>query len=148
MTAVSPLRAIFLAMSVQQEIVMQLGLSDRSNAAMQKLDAIEAEMRRIGYWSENPPDLLAEIRAGRIRSYLDAPSFELWLQCVFLPEARAAAASNRLPEESEVAVLAMRQYDYHSYVPDAQLLLGLLSEFDAVVEGREPATTGAIAKSW
>jgi hypothetical protein len=30
----------------------------------------------------------------------------------------------------------MRQYDYHSHIPEAQNLLTLLSEFDALVEGR------------
>jgi uncharacterized protein YqcC (DUF446 family) len=107
----------------------------RSAAALAKLAAVEAEMKRIGYWSESPPDLQAEIRAGRLQSFMDAPSFELWLQCVFIPNARAAAASNDLPEQSDVGLMAMRQYDYHSHVPEAQDLLKLLSEFDAIVEG-------------
>src|SRR5262245_59261301 len=114
---------------------MTVDSAHRSEAILAQLDAIEAEMKRIGYWSKSPPDLQAEIRAGRLRSFMDAPSFELWLQCVFIPNVRAAVASNDLPEQSEVGVMAMRQYDYHSYVPKAQNLFNLLSEFDAIVEG-------------
>jgi uncharacterized protein YqcC (DUF446 family) len=99
-----------------------------------QLDAIEAEMKRIGYWSDDPPDLIAEIDSGKIKSYLDAPSFELWLQCVFLPRARAAANENTLPVQSQVSQMAMRQYDYHSHVPEAQQLLELLHAFDALIE--------------
>ena len=64
--------------------------TSKHQAGSDKLDAIEAEMKKIGYWSANPPDLQAEIKVGRLRSYLDALSFELWLQCVFLPNAREA----------------------------------------------------------
>src|SRR5262245_261981 len=96
-----------------------------SRTILAKLDAIESEMRSIGYWSEDPPDLQAEIKAGRLRDFLDAPSFELWLQCVFLPNARAMVRNDTLPGESQVGLMAMRQYDYHSHVPEAQDLLRL-----------------------
>jgi uncharacterized protein YqcC (DUF446 family) len=95
------------------------------------LDEIETEMRRIGYWHSDPPDLLARCVSGEIRSYLDAPSFELWLQCVFLPNARQMLRDDRLPPSSSVGVMAMRQYDYHSHVEEAQTLLQLLNRFDA-----------------
>lgn len=110
-------------------------MSAKSIAAAAKLDAIEAEMKRIGYWSAEPPDLRAEVEAGRIRSFLDAPSFELWLQCLFLPNARQAVADDEFPSESQVGLMAMRQYDYHSHVPEARGLMRLLSEFDAIVVG-------------
>lgn len=95
------------------------------------LDAVEAELRRIGWWSADPPPLREQFARGELRSFLDAPSFELWLQCVFLPNARAAVAADALPPSSSVGVMAMRQYDYHSHVPEAQDLLALLSRFDA-----------------
>ena len=98
------------------------------------IDRIEAEMKRIGYWSADPPDLQAEVRDGRLASYLDAPSFELWLQQVFVPNARRAVADHALPRESRVGVMAMRQYDYHAFVPEAQGLLAALRDFDAAVE--------------
>ena len=109
--------------------------SRRSRRALQKLDAIEAELRRLGWWCEDPPDLLARFSAGELRTYLDAPSFELWLQCVFLPNARAAAESDALPSSSQVGLMALRQYDCHSSVPEAQPLLGLLHDFDRIVTG-------------
>ena len=102
--------------------------------ALAKLDAIEAELKRIGFWTKDPPDLLKEYEEGRMRTYLDAPTFELWLQCVFLPNARAAAREDDLPKESSVGLMAMRQYDYHSQVPEAQDLVRLLTEFDEIIE--------------
>ena len=109
--------------------------SERARRVLQQLDAIEAELRRLGWWSDDPPDLLAEVRAGTLRTYLDAPSFELWLQCVFLPNAREAAESEALPSSSQVGLMALRQYDYHSFVPEAQPLLRLLNDFDRIVTG-------------
>ena len=110
--------------------------TDRYQQLADKLDEIEAEMKRIGFWKADPPDLHAEVEAGRLRSYLDAPTFEVWLQALFLDNARAAVANRSLPGGSQVGLMAMRQYDYHSYVPEAQTLLRLLHEFDALVEGR------------
>jgi len=103
-------------------------------AISRHLGRVEDEMKRIGYWSSEPPDLQTEVREGRLATYLDAPSFELWLQQVFLPNARRAVVEADLPAESSVGVMAMRQYDYHSHVPEAQGLLRLLSEFDRLVE--------------
>jgi len=94
-----------------------------------QLDAIEGEMKRIGYWSTDPPAMPSDLQ-----HYLEAPSFEPWLQCVFLPRARAAASGHNLPQESQVGLMALRQYDYHSHAPEAQPLLQLLCAFDALVE--------------
>jgi uncharacterized protein YqcC (DUF446 family) len=91
-----------------------------------KLDAIEAEMKRIGYWQENPPVLAS-------RSFLEI-GFELWLQQVFLPDARERARTNNLPKKSPVGLMAMRQYDYHSIVSEAHPLMQLLFEFDELIE--------------
>lgn len=99
-----------------------------------QLDLIEAEMKRIGYWSAAPSDLRAKFEAGEMRSYLDAPSFELWLQQVFIPNARDGVAGDQLPKNSQVGLAAMRQYDYQSNVPEAQELLALLNCFDEMVE--------------
>jgi uncharacterized protein YqcC (DUF446 family) len=115
---------------------MASGSSERCDAALAQLDAIERELKRIGCWAKDPPDLQAEVAAGKIRSFLEAPSFELWLQCIFLPNARAAARSGALPSRSQVGLMAMRQYDYHSHDEAAQPLVKLLHDFDAIVEGR------------
>jgi len=93
-----------------------------------KIDEIEAEMKHIGYWSPDPPPMPAHLP-----HYLEAPSFESWLQCVFLPRAREAVADRSLPEGSQVGTMALRQYGYHTHVPQAQRLLALLNDFDALV---------------
>lgn len=93
-----------------------------------QLDQIESEMKLIGYWSPNPPVFKAT------HNYMEAPSFELWLQCFFIPNARKAAKKNKYPSKSQIGLLAMRQYDYHSYIPEAQNLLKLLQEFDKIIE--------------
>lgn len=103
-------------------------------AIAQQLDAIEAEMKAIGFWTDDAPDLRDQVASGKITSYLDAPGFELWLQTIFLPNAREAVETDRFPATSQVGLMAMRQYDYHSFVPEAQTLLELLYEFDRLVE--------------
>jgi uncharacterized protein YqcC (DUF446 family) len=102
---------------------------------VRKLDEIEAEMKRIGYWQAEPPaELLAKVAAGEI-GYLDPGfSFEQYLQLVFLLAARQRLKDKDLPRESNVGAMAMRQYHYHSHVPEAEGLLTLLSEFDELVE--------------
>ncbi|HEX4350290.1 MAG TPA: YqcC family protein [Verrucomicrobiae bacterium] len=104
-----------------------------SSPLSDKLDQVEAEMKRIGYWQENPPDLRARYASGELQSYLDAPSFELWLQVIFLPNAREAVQTDELPSGSQVGTMALRQYDYHSSVPEAGDLVRLLNEFDDLV---------------
>lgn len=102
-----------------------------------KLDQVEAEMKRLGYWQATvPPEWQAKIDAGQVRSFLDAPTFELWLQTIFLPRARDASRTGNLPSDSSVGVMAMRQYDYHSSVPEAHGLMHLLSEFDEMLRQR------------
>jgi uncharacterized protein YqcC (DUF446 family) len=103
------------------------GSPEKDRAVLGLLDEIEAEMKRIGFWTEDPPQF-------EVRVFTDAPSFELWLQCIFLPHAREAAEIGRYPPRSQVQLMAMRQYDYHSYVPEAQSLLELLGRFDRLIE--------------
>lgn len=98
-----------------------------------QLDKIEAELKKIGRWSDNPPDLQAAVERGEIKSYLDAPTFELWLQALFLPRARKAAREDELPAGSQVGEMARRQYDYMSVNEDALPLLQLLQDFDEMV---------------
>jgi|GEM_PF-2245960 len=107
-----------------REILRQLG---------DRLDAVEAELKRLGWWQDEPPDLLEEVKAGRLKSFMDAPSFELWLQGVFLPNARSRVAEADLPDTSMVGEMARRQYDYHSFVEEAIPLMGLLRGFDELV---------------
>ncbi len=98
-----------------------------------KLSEIELEMRRIGYWDDAAPSHAEIGRQRAIRNYLDAPSFEWWLQRVFLPNATRALAEGHLPSSSEVGEIARRQYDCQSVVEEARGLMRLLCEFDSMV---------------
>ena len=102
--------------------------SEKDKQVLSKLDEIESEMKRINFWSENPPSFT-------VNNYLEAPAFELWLQCIFIPNARNAAERSKYPERSQVGLMAMRQYNYHSFIEKAQLLLHLLNQFDRIIEG-------------
>lgn len=106
-----------------------------------KLDAIERELKRIGFWDETLDCQSVRKQAvERAREQEVSPianmSFENWLQAVFLPHARETVRTNSLPQSSHVGVMAMRQYDYHSHVPEAQPLLKLLYEFDQLISDR------------
>jgi uncharacterized protein YqcC (DUF446 family) len=102
---------------------------EKDERVLAKLDAIEAEMKKIGFWSDNPPEF-------EVSNFTEAPTFELWLQCIFLPNARAAATKSKYPAKSQVGLMAMRQYNYHSFVDQAQTLLALLHEFDRLIESK------------
>lgn len=102
---------------------------------LKKLEQIESELRKIGYWKNQEIDPYAELPDGETPHFLNASSFEDWLQFVFLPNAREAVRSNALPKSSSVGVVALRQYDYHSHVPEAQELIRLLNEFDKFING-------------
>jgi uncharacterized protein YqcC (DUF446 family) len=73
-----------------------------TQALATKLDEVEAEMKRIGFWHEDAPNLQAMVERGEIRSYLDAPSFELWLLALFLPSARRAVETGACPQTARL----------------------------------------------
>jgi len=99
-----------------------------------KLDQIEAEMKKIGYWADSPPaDFVSKVARGELKNYLEAPTFELWLQVVLVPRARQAAQEDKLPKGSQVGEMARRQYDYMSVDDKAATLLQLLQEFDQLI---------------
>ena len=92
-------------------------------------DAIEAEMRKIGFWQSEPltPEQMAFTQAFA----MDTMSYAQWLQFIFLPRVREAAASNQFPSGSSVGAQAVREFDG---APDADRLVTLLSEFDALFD--------------
>lgn len=96
-------------------------------AILTRLNEIEAEMRRIGYWDENPPP------TGVIEDGTDLP-FALLLQTHFLPRAREAARTHVYPEgESKVGLASSQQYDSNERTPEAHRLIELLRDFDRLV---------------
>ncbi|MFT3777630.1 MAG: YqcC family protein [Ottowia sp.] len=90
------------------------------------LDAIEAELHRLGHLHEASAP---SIRVTSAFGYGQTP-FEQWLGQVFLPNARAAVASNDLPASSQVAVAAFRNFDG---MDEANALISLLGSFDAKI---------------
>lgn len=109
--------------------------ADEKAALLAQVDALEAEMRRIGFWREPPPDGGA--------GPMDGSGFEAWLQNTFIPTARARIQADDLPEKSMMGVLCMRQYDYHGTCEDALPLVSMMHEFDDLVEQARRAASGA-----
>ncbi len=98
--------------------------------AATKLDEIEAELRRLGWWEipEPPPE------AFRFRQAfaLDTMAFQQWLRFVFAPRVRELVAGEaEMPTSSMVAAQAARELDGH---PDAGRLFDLLIEFDQLFD--------------
>ncbi len=93
----------------------------------QKLNAIEAEMRRIGFWQDKPLD--PEQYDFRAAFAGDTMAFTQWLQFIFIPNVRAIIAKQgTFPASSQVGAYAVREFD--TYGEDAYRLTALLSEFD------------------
>ena len=103
------------------------GLHERALAGA---EAIEAELRRIGAWQEQP---LPETGYGFRRAFAaDTMAFEQWLQFVLLPRVRELVATDGVfPPRSQVAVYAVRELDGR---PDCDRLLDLLREFDGLFD--------------
>jgi len=112
-------------------------MTDYQKRLLEMLGAIEEELRRIGYWKPDEIDPYEDLPEGEVPTFLNASSFEDWLQFVFLPNARSAIAKDQIPNSSSVGIMAMRQYDYHSHVPEAQQLVHLLHSFDRAIEKRK-----------
>ncbi|HLL76066.1 MAG TPA: YqcC family protein [Pyrinomonadaceae bacterium] len=96
-------------------------------AVAAKLDEIEAEMKRIGMWQEQP--LPPEQYAFRQAFAGDTMAFDQWLQFILLPRAREIVSTRgRFPPFSEVSAQAAREFDTHPL--DTSRLQTLLYEFD------------------
>jgi uncharacterized protein YqcC (DUF446 family) len=98
-----------------------------------KIDAIEAEMKRIGLWQSEPLPPEQFVDAGAFG--INTMAFEQWLQFVFVPRVRQIVAENgEYPEESQVGVMAIRNFDGFE---EAAELTRMLGAFDALIEGED-----------
>jgi uncharacterized protein YqcC (DUF446 family) len=91
-----------------------------------KLNEIEAEMKRIGYWREEPlpPEMYNFTQAFA----MDTMPFVYWLEFVFIPRVRSIIAEQgQFPSSSMVGTQAIREFD-GDY--DAANLVTMLCEFD------------------
>ena len=89
-------------------------------------DQLEAELRRMGAWSEDPPSE-DEVVAGGAFGMGSVP-YETWIQVVLVARLREVAAGEmELPPGSSVGVHAVREFDG---APDHDHLIHLLIEVD------------------
>jgi uncharacterized protein YqcC (DUF446 family) len=86
-------------------------------------------MRHIGFWQAEP--LQAEQYDFRAAFAGDTMSFSQWLQFIFIPNVKRAAANANFPSKSEVGVKAVREFDG---MDEASKLVGYLAEFDALFQ--------------
>jgi uncharacterized protein YqcC (DUF446 family) len=110
------------------------GMTDDPRRSMlaPHVDALEAELRRLGWWQAGPAtrEMLAFERAFA----MDTMAFSQWLQFVFLPAARDMLAGTRaLPPSSSLAPHAVREFDG---VDEASELEAILRRIDDAVNGR------------
>jgi len=107
------------------------GLHAKASASA---DAIEAELRRIGAWRDEP---LPEGAYGFRKAFAaDTMAFEEWLQFVLLPRVREIVAeSGAFPPRSQVGTYAIRNLDGRE---DCERLIGLLCEFDYLFASASP----------
>ena len=104
-------------------------LTQLQQDASRYADQIEAELRRIGFWQNQP--LRPEQMAFKQAFAMDTMTFSQWLQFIFLPRVREAVATNSFPKSSSVGAQAVREFDGD---PEADQLVTLLSEFDGLFE--------------
>jgi uncharacterized protein YqcC (DUF446 family) len=97
-----------------------------------KITEIEHEMKRIGYWQNDP--LRPEQYQFRMAFALDTMAFSQWLQFIFIPRVKnLLETGEKFPPDSDNAAQAVREFDGDD---EAQGLVALLSEFDEIISGR------------
>lgn len=110
---------------------VRLPLVPSYESVAERIDAIEAEMKRIGLWHEEglEPSRLEFTQAFGA----DTMAFQQWLQFVFIPRVREIVAERgSFPSRSQVGVQAIREFDGYDEAAD---LVGLLSDFDSQFGG-------------
>lgn len=105
-------------------------MADQYEKVRDQIDAIEAEMRRIGMWEDEPPP--QEALRYTLPYAKDTMAFPQWLQFVFLPQVREIVENYaQLPKRSEIAPAARQQFaDWDK----SSRLLTLLEAFDDMLE--------------
>ena len=101
-----------------------------SGLVRERIDEIEAEMKRAGLWSNAP--LPAEAYNFRQAFGMDTMAFSQWLQYIFVPRVNAIIeAGGPFPSRSQVGAQATREFDGDN---DASHLVTLLCQFDMFIE--------------
>ncbi|MEX2213603.1 MAG: YqcC family protein [Phycisphaeraceae bacterium] len=98
--------------------------------AQRRIDGIEAEMRNLGCWTDEPapPEKLDFSDAFA----MDRMAFTQWLNWIFVPRVREIIAQRgQFPSRSMVAAQAVREFDGWN---ESSQLLTLLAAFDDFIE--------------
>ncbi|MEO6049026.1 MAG: YqcC family protein [Candidatus Kapaibacterium sp.] len=103
---------------------------EKSENVKKAIDAVEAEMRCAGIWSDQP---LEPERYQFTQAFgMDTMAFSQWVQFILVPRVRSIIESGGgFPAASQVGAQAVREFDG---VDEAQGLVSALCEFDRVVE--------------
>jgi uncharacterized protein YqcC (DUF446 family) len=100
--------------------------------AQTKIAEIEDEMKRIGYWQNDP--LRPEQYQFRMAFAMDTMAFTQWLQFIFIPRVKSMIETGeKFPPDSNNGAQATREFDGDD---NAQGLVSLLSEFDELIRQR------------
>ncbi|HEX2294779.1 MAG TPA: YqcC family protein, partial [Actinomycetota bacterium] len=85
--------------------------ADRRRARLGEIaDEIEAELKRLGWWTADPPSEEAVVAGGAFG--MNAVAFPTWLQVVFVERLRQAASGEfPIPSSSSVSTMATREFD-------------------------------------
>jgi uncharacterized protein YqcC (DUF446 family) len=98
-------------------------MNDIYQQILEKIEEIEQEMKRIGFWDEK-----------NFEKNINTPTFEQYLQYGVIPKVRKIVAEKGgFPKESNLGLRAMKEYDYMDSVPEADNLQRLLREFDNII---------------
>ena len=104
--------------------------NDIYSEAGRRIEAIEAEMRRIGFWRDVPPP--SEAFTFTQPFAMDTMTFTSWLQFIFIPRVQEIIAKKgTFPRSSQVSAQAVREFDG---IDEASELVTMLSEFDTFIE--------------
>jgi uncharacterized protein YqcC (DUF446 family) len=136
-----PTRCINRDCQLYENLIQKIGQKTRQNKEAHtsmgttqeriqaKIAEIEEEMKRIGYWQNDP--LRPEQYQFRMAFGMDTMAFSQWLQFIFIPRVKSMLETGeKFPRDSQNAAQAVREFDGDD---NAYKLCGLLSEFDEII---------------
>ena len=95
----------------------------------EKINAVEAEMKKVGMWMDQPPENM-EV-TGAFGS--GTMAFEQWLQFIFIPRVRSIIAEKgEFPNRSQVSQKAFREWKQWGNEDQYDPLIEKLQEFDGL----------------
>lgn len=102
-------------------------MKEKPEIVKEKISQIEAEMRRIGLWQEEP--LPEEAYDYTLAFAKDTMAFHQWLQFIFIPQVRELAENyEQFPKKSQVGISAKHVFEGWQ---QADRLVAMLKEFDS-----------------